>query len=110
LRDVDSAISDQLRADAPASQEKAYGPSTLTDHAGSPLHTGRKELTRTANLDRVQFPHKVEQLRKAEPVLKRLYQELFDQDRKSEADAVFVTLVWLRTTLVAEEQRLDACR
>jgi hypothetical protein len=102
LKNLDSAMSYQPGADTPSSREEALGSSRPADHRdGSP--PAGKGPTWTADPHSVQFPRKVEQLRKIEPVLKKLYQELFDHDRKDEADAVFVALVWLQTTLVAEE-------
>ncbi len=56
----------------------------------------------------VQLECKVEQLRKIEPVIKDLYDELFDQDPKDEA--VLVALVRVRAALAAEQERLNAAR
>jgi hypothetical protein len=53
---------------------------------------------------------RAEQLRKIEPVIEDLYQELFDQDPKNEAENVFMTLVRVRAELAAEEERLNAAR
>ena len=58
----------------------------------------------------VPLERKVEQLRKIEPVLKGLCRELFDQDPKDEAEAVFGVLVRVRAALAAEEERLNAAR
>ena len=55
----------------------------------------------------VQLVRKVQELREAEPLLKALYQELFDQDRTDEAKAVLVALARVRAALLAGEQRLD---
>jgi hypothetical protein len=53
---------------------------------------------------------RAEQLRKIEPVIEDLYQELFDQDPNNEAENVFMTLVRVRAELAAEEERLNAAR
>jgi hypothetical protein len=58
----------------------------------------------------VQLQRKVEQLRRVEPILKDLYQELFDQGLKDEAEAVIVALVRLQVMLAGEKHRLDVAR
>ena len=58
----------------------------------------------------VPLERKVEQLRKIEPVLKGLYDELLDQDPEDEAEAVLVALVRVRAALAAEQERLHAAR
>ena len=109
MKNLDSVISYQPGADTTSSREEASGSSRLADPWDSSPPAG-KGPTWTADPNSVRFPRKVEQLRKIEPVLKALYQELFAQERKDEADAVFVALVWLQATLVAEKQRPDAAR
>ena len=58
----------------------------------------------------VQIERKVELLRKIQPVLGALYEELCEEGHTDEAGAIFVALVRVRAALVAEEQRLDAAR
>jgi len=58
----------------------------------------------------VQIERKVEHLRKVQPVLGALYEELCEEGRTDEAEAIFVALVRVRAALIAEEQRLDAAR
>ena len=57
-----------------------------------------------------QLERKVEQLRKIQPVLRALYEELWEEGQTDEAEAILVALVRVRAALVAEEQRLYAAR
>jgi hypothetical protein len=57
-----------------------------------------------------QLERKVEQLRRIQPVLGALYEELCEEGHTDEAEAIFVALVRVRAALVAEEERLDAAR
>jgi hypothetical protein len=69
-----------------------------------------KELTWMDEPHLVPPERRAEQLRKIEPVIEDLYQELFDQDPKNEAESVFMTLIRVRAELAAEEERLNAAR
>ena len=57
-----------------------------------------------------QLERKVELLRKIQPVLGALYEELCEEGHTDEAGAIFVALVRVRAARIAEEQRLDAAR
>jgi len=81
-----------------------------SDLGARSLPIARKELSRMEEPHLVPLERKVEQLRKIEVVLKDLYRELFDQDPKDEAEAVFGVLVRVRAALAAEEERLNAAR
>jgi hypothetical protein len=80
------------------------------DLGGRSLLIARKELTGMDEPPLVPLEGKMEQLRKIEPVLEDLYQELLDQDPKDEAETVLVALLRVRVALAAKKERLNAAR